>query len=495
MNPPDFRRLGWLFLAGALLTCLLAINSHSLWIDEFSIAIVAQPPTLTAAWHKLFAIHGSDLQMPLYILWIWAGAKITGTSVLALRGLNALWFVPGMLAFALALPDRSARIMGFLLAVSSPFLWYYLNEARPYAMQAGTSLVVFAVILHWRQHPDSPIRLEWQRVLVFATALVLLGGSSLLCLILAAMPLLTAAALLPRPRLLALGRVFWPVWLTVLGLWLLTGIYYLWTLHSGARATAVAGTNWKNIVFVAYELCGFTGLGPGRLEMREGALGVFRPYWAPLGLFAVTVGSLGWLGGRELWRRLGGRQFLAVALAVALPVGFILAAALALHFRVLGRHFTPLLPVVLLVLCSGLLAAWRRGRAGRLLVVIFFAGCLASAASLRLASRHEKDNYQAAAAIALKTLPLGQTVWWNALADGAGYYDVPLATPGLTRPGVWALVNPDHDSLAALPPPDLVIASRQDVYDAQGAVAEFLARNHYRRQTSLTGFTIWTRGP
>ena len=49
MNPPDFRRLGWLFLAGALLTCLLAINSHSLWIDEFSIAIVAQPPTLTAA--------------------------------------------------------------------------------------------------------------------------------------------------------------------------------------------------------------------------------------------------------------------------------------------------------------------------------------------------------------------------------------------------------------------------------------------------------------
>ncbi|HEX7570504.1 MAG TPA: WecB/TagA/CpsF family glycosyltransferase [Verrucomicrobiae bacterium] len=72
------RRAGWIFLAGTVLVCGLAITARSLWIDEIEIARRAQQPTLADAWRQLCAIHGSDMQMPLYVVWIWACAKIAG---------------------------------------------------------------------------------------------------------------------------------------------------------------------------------------------------------------------------------------------------------------------------------------------------------------------------------------------------------------------------------------------------------------------------------
>jgi hypothetical protein len=488
-----FRRAGWIFMAGAILACLLAVTARSLWIDEIETARIARQPSLADACRQVNEIHGSEMQMPLYVLWIWACAKFAGAGELALRAVNALWFIPGVLAFTLALPGRAARTAVFLLAAGSPFLWYYLNEARPYSMQAGASLLVFAVILHWWKNPDAPVKTEWRFALVFAAALVLLGGSSMLCLILAGTPLLAAAVLLPPKRLWELARAFWPVWLAVLGIWLLTGIYYLWTLQTGARGASIAGTDWKNILFIGYELCGFDGLGPGRLEIRDGGLRVFQSHAAGLFLFAATVFILAAMGARDLRRRLGGRKFLGLTLAALLPAGMILAAGALLHFRVLGRHLAALSPVVFLILAAGVLAAWRRGKAGKIIVAVFFAGYLASSLSLRFAARHEKDDYRGAAVIANTALADGRTVWWNALPDGAVYYRLPLAEAGADDRGARALVNPARETLAAMERPDVVIASRQDVFDASGALAEFLAREHYRQRAGLTAFTVWER--
>jgi len=489
----SFRRAGWIFSAGTILVCLLAITPRSLWLDEILIARVAQQPTLREAWRQLCEIHGSDMQMPLYVLWIWACAKIVGTSELALRAVNVLWFIPGLLAFTLAFKNSAARTVVFLLAAGSPFLWYYLNEARAYSMEAGTSLVIFAVILHWWQHPETPVRKEWRQVLAFAVALVLLGGSSLLCLILAVTPLLAAAVLLPVKRLLELARAFWPAWLTVLGMWLLTGTYYLWTLHDGARATTIADTGWKNVLFIGYELCGFDGLGPGRLEIRDGGLSTFWGHAAELLVFAAAVFILMVQAAQDFWRQLGRKKFLALTLAVLVPAGFILAEGAARHFRVLGRHFAALSPVVFLILAAGWLAAWRRGKAGKIVVVVFFAGWVASSLALRWAARHEKDDYRGAAAIAKAALANGQTVWWNALPDGALYYQVPLTEVGANSPGARVLVNPWREAIAAMSPPDVVIASRPDVYDDGGNLAAFLAQAHYQLVSNLTAFKIWVK--
>ncbi len=476
-----------------MLACLLAITGRSLWIDEIEIARVAAQPTLPGAWRELWAIHGSDLQMPLYAAWIWACAQIFGAGELALRAVNPLWFIPGVLAFTLACPGRATRNFIFLLAAGSPLLWYYLNEARAYSMQAGASLLVFAVLLHWWQNPESPARTEGRRVLLFAMALVLLGGSSMLCLILAATPVLAALVLLPGKRLAEFARVFWPAWLAVLGLWLLLGIYYLWTLHLGARATVLAPMGWRNVIFIGYELFGFDGLGPGRLEIRDGGLGVFRPYAAELCGYAAMLSILTCLGAQALARQLGRKKFLALTLCVLLPAGFIVAAGMALKFRVLGRHFVALSPVVFLLLAAGGLATWRRGQIGKLLVIAFFAGWLGSSLSLRSATRHEKDDYRAAAIAARAALADGRTVWWNALINGASYYQVPLAADGTTRPGARAMLNPARSTLLTAVPPDLIIASRPDVFDQAGTLADFLARSHYQLVSNLTAFTIWAR--
>ena len=179
-----------------------------------------------------------------------------------------------------------------------------------------------------------------------------------------------------------------------------------------------------------------------------------------------------------------------LALATGLPAAFIVAAGVALHFRVLGRHFTPLLPVVFLILAAGILAAWRRGPAGKLLVAVFFGLYLASALSLRLSARHEKDDYRAAANLAKAALATGKTVWWNATKHGAAYYHVPQADAAHPQAGVWVLLNPLPETLPATRP-DLIIASREDVFDAYGAMARFLAQAHYHVATNLMAFTVW----
>ena len=99
-----------------------------------------------------------------------------------------------------------------------------------------------------------------------------------------------------------------------------------------------------------------------------------------------------------------------IALAVS-PAILILAAGVAMHFRVLGRHLAPLAAPLFLLLAMGVAAAWRRGMAGRILAAGFFALWLASGLSLRFAARHGKDDYRGAAAVAKAALAQGEIVW------------------------------------------------------------------------------------
>ena len=122
----------------------------------------------------------------------------------------------------------------------------------------------------------------------------------------------------------------------------------------GARASGASTTDWKNLFFIGYELLGFSGLGPGRLEIREGGLSVFQRYSSELVIYGIAVLVLLGAAIRQLpWsndRKLLLKFFLIFATFTAVLV----MAGLAMHFRVLGRHFTPLMPVVLFLLGTGL---------------------------------------------------------------------------------------------------------------------------------------------
>src|SRR5664280_405544 len=106
----------WFFAAGLGVVVALAISQQSFWIDELYTALAAQPPTIGAWWREVLYESGSDLQMPLYMIWIWGCGKIVGTSEVALRAVNLFWLVPGMLVLMWSLArHRSLQFATFLV--------------------------------------------------------------------------------------------------------------------------------------------------------------------------------------------------------------------------------------------------------------------------------------------------------------------------------------------------------------------------------------------
>ena len=190
------------------------------------------------------------------------------------------------------------------------------------------------------------------------------------------------------------------------------------------------------------------------------------------------------------WRWMLGSEALS---GVAAPALFILGAGFAMHFRVLGRHFAPLLPVVVLLMGLGVTAAWRQGSTGKILVVGFFALCLASGLSLRLAARHGKDDYRSAAGLARAALTSGKCVWWSADAGAAAYYQLPVTTNSAVAGSALLLINPPEELLPALVPADVVIVSRKDLYDPHSVIAGFVERNHFNQSAVLPAFVVWEK--
>lgn len=496
-NSPENSRCGKscaLFVLAIIAVAALSLTTRSFWLDECYSARFASQTTLTDCWNLLREIKGSDPQMPFYIFWIWCCEKIVGHSELALRAVNFFWFIPALLVLRRAFAgDKILQNAVLLAALGSPFAWYYLNEARVYTLQFSAGLVLVAVIAHWVRQPETPIVVERKWVVVFALALFVQSAGSLLGMFLALAPLLALPVLLPRKRVGELLKSFWLIWTITFSMLFFVGLYYLWTLKTGDRASGIATTDWRNAVFIGYELFGFAGLGPGRLALRGGGLDVFKPY-APLLLgYALIVAVLVFLALVNFAKNFGAKKLAGVILAVLIPVVVIIVASASAHFRVLGRHLAAMLPLFILLLGVGLVAVWRRGSFGKIFVAVFIVFYLGSALSLRFAAHHEKDDYRAAATFAKAALAAGKSVWWNADYNSAIFYGVPLASKTADGSGARLMVRVARETFADLPAPDVVVTTRPDVYDDAGTTAEFLAREHYQVVTNFTAFQIWTR--
>ncbi len=473
-----------------LAACALAISARSYWLDE-TVIYKATMPTLALWWQSILAKGTSEVQQPLYNLFAWAWEKLVGQNEFAMRAGNAPWFVLAIIVAARALAGKPALRWGYVLALlTSPFAWYYLNETRPYAVQISTSVVVFTALYRLACGGDPAKEGRWVFVLCFGS--VLLAASGLLAMLwlgayLGAALLSTPAG--PRQRL---AKAYWPAWSLLLAVLFAQGLYYLWTLTTGARASSVGATDFKNVLFLAYELLGFSGLGPGRLAIRAGGLGVFRPWLPWLAVYGAVLLPLLVLG----WRRIAGsfsrRTRLWWATAFLLVGAFILTTGVVMHFRVLGRHCAAALPLALFLPAMGVASLLERGRgAVRLVVVAFMGLSLASCGMLRLSERHAKDDYRGAAALAREALARGEVVWWDAAIDGALIYHLPLAKlPGSTK-GVFCLMNPGQGFARDLPTPQLVVVSKPDVFDLHGAIADYLSQAGFRQTGALTAFTVW----
>ena len=480
--------------AAAVAVSLVAISGRSLWIDEACTAIRAMQPTLGAWWQAMEQEKTGCLQMPGYMLYTWGWTQLMGSSEWSLHLANLPWFAAGAGAFILPFPAVGrGRLLAGCLVLGCPFAWYYLDEARPYAMQLGASLLIVAALRCIAHAGDSGRPPCGGQLALFLAGIVVLGGSSLFGMIWAAGALGALLIICPGSQWSdLLKRHLW-LWLAAAGPLVGLAVYYVWTLKMGARGSGAATTTVGSVFFVGYELLGFAGLGPGRLAMRSTGLAALHGYLAPVALYAaataIVLGAAAWRG-----FQLGNRKHLAIALGCCLPPVLILGAGWVVHFRVLGRHLAPFVSVLLLLLSLGASALWSPGRGWAKLPVV--ACCLLSlfsCRSLRFAARHEKDNYRAAAAVAKAALDQGQPVWWNAAEEGALYYGVPI-TAGAAREGqALFLMDPTRESLGALPLPGLIIASKPDIYDGQMALAEFIRERGYREAGRFQAFMIWER--
>jgi 4-amino-4-deoxy-L-arabinose transferase-like glycosyltransferase len=139
-------------LAVALLTALAGVlrftnlGLQSLWVDEALTAIVLEP-SLVETFENIRDVEATP---PFYYAVAWLWTRVLGEGDIALRSLSALLgtaTVPVAYAAAARFASRRAAIVTAALVATSPYLIWYSQEARSYALAAflaGLSLVFLA---------------------------------------------------------------------------------------------------------------------------------------------------------------------------------------------------------------------------------------------------------------------------------------------------------------------------------------------------------------
>jgi hypothetical protein len=484
MSTPRRVGIGICILATAL--PLLAISQQSLWMDEAMTGNVAVQQTLRLFWQKLASGKGSDIQMPLYMFYAWVWARLFGASEISLRLANYPWFLVGQVAGTLIWADRRKGFLFVSIAACSSFIWFYLNEARPYIMQYGAACVVVWFLSSLTRGDSVSTWKYW----LFGIGIIVLAGSSMLGLLWVGTSLLVVGFLVLkkglRPPLL-------PILFCALALLVLCG-YYFWTLSAGAGGTRGHQT-MLNVLYVAYELCGFTGLGPGRLDIREHGMSSLRSYLLPTGAFALVLFFIF----LRLWKRAGRtadkNALVTTAIYALPPVLFLLIVGAFIHFSVLGRHMMPAAPFVFMFLTAGIYALIADETvSGRILTTSFFLLSIVSCFGVRFLPWHMKDDYRGAVTAVSRLLAHDQLAWWCASKEGAEYYRLPVDGPPDRDGRVFVYVrNPKAEELRRFPMPAVVILSKRDLYDANGTVMAMLREREFTLRQTLPAFSIWEK--
>lgn len=483
-----------LYAALSLAAAALMISNASIWIDEGQTLHFAGQPTFSAWWETLRTNVKSEAQMPLGMFLAWVGVQIIGDGEWQLRAMNFLWVALAGVAMGLIGRQTQNRFVLALLLLH-PFLWYYANEARPYALQIAAGAWLLFLLLRWQKsceiHPGEAC--------LFLVAAVIGYGSSLLF----AFPLfgffVTLALLWRRrqPRFRLHGTALVPLVLALMLLGALT-VYFLETLQRGASGAKIWNVQAGNLVFALYEMLGFSGFGPPRHELRDLARspGLLLPtHLQPRLLLGVGGLSLilAALVGR-LWQRRHDPLIRLTAAFVVFTTGALLAGATFMRFPFWGRHLSALLPAFALLLAQAAapapgLTGWRRYALPAWLLLALTISSLV----IRFDERYAKDDYRSASQLALRALDAGRTVWWSADDEEcAQYYQLHAAKTSVGERLAFAR-KPDAAELAVLPRPDVIFLSKPDFHDVHGTVSSYITTHGYREIKRLPAFVIWTR--
>jgi mannosyltransferase len=151
--------LGALLVLAALVR-FIGIGSQSLWLDEGVTAELVRLPF----GDMLSTIPKSESTPYLYYVLLWPWAKLFGYGEAGLRSLSAVAGVVTVAAIwagARALAGRWAALAAGALAALNPFLVWYSQEARAYALLAMFCALSFWLFARALQRPDGPALAWW----------------------------------------------------------------------------------------------------------------------------------------------------------------------------------------------------------------------------------------------------------------------------------------------------------------------------------------------
>jgi hypothetical protein len=267
--------------------------------------------------------------------------------------------------------------------------------------------------------------------------------------------------------------------------------FYLWTLQTGAAASSVGKTSPATLAFAVYELLGFTGFGPGRLELRAQGMAALVPF-LPLILFMCSITILVVsVPLRTLLANPNTASAWIMAGSILLGASTIAALGILKDFRIVGRHMMPLLPFLLLFLSFCLTELWQsKLKINKSIAVIYLLLLTASSISARVDTRFQKDDYRSAAKLAQSYLEQGKTVWWAADEPSLLYY-LPEAESHIASQSLFLAFGSRFTPIKFRKKPDLVLLSKPDIYDQDGSIFNYISHNNFNLLFTCTAFTFF----
>jgi mannosyltransferase len=202
LRDPYVRALVAITLAAAVIRfAVMGIPSY--WLDEgFTVVILKG-----SLRHALDTIPDTESTPPLYYVLAWGWAKAFGYSEDGVRSFSALCgvlTVPVAAATAARLADRRTALIAAAMLATNPFLVWFAQEARAYALMVLLAAIGFHLFVRLLDRPDARTFAGWAVVSVLLLATHYYGA---LMIAAEAGWLLGARPALRRPTLASLAAV------------------------------------------------------------------------------------------------------------------------------------------------------------------------------------------------------------------------------------------------------------------------------------------------
>jgi hypothetical protein len=443
--------------------------------------------------------------MLLYLFYMWGWIKVFGYSEWALRAAN----IPFLLILLVAVSWATRKLAGspnlWIVVCLSPFVWFYLNDARPYiALMAFAACAIVSLMAYLMESAKYRNLAPWISLL----SLLFAWGTHILAAFLApALVVLVIATAIETP---GIRQTLIRDWLRPVvfcsPFFLAVGAFYAWASSHGVNKE-IGDPGIRNLAFISYEFLGFGGLGTPRLELRENPFAyMLAPYTSLLVLGALPMIALCFF----LLRTRPPKFVLPLLASLSVGMAIALGVAKVEHFQILGRHVAVFVPLLLVTTLYWI--GQQASKTGRTAAVAALAGIalMWAVSDLRLVfmPKYAKDDVREAAKIAGAAAMKGSRVLWVADTYTAEYYGIVAnrsdkATKNVMETELGRPVNVEAidgqnwssgvaekflDDSAA---PVVLVISRPDLFDKQGVWRSLVEQRHASELAKVPAFSIY----